>query len=105
MAALLLKSCLSKENHAKIVTNFVPNLINFLSFNVPQWYPESARYYLVSNQTEKAVDTLKWMADMNKAQLPKGKLVEMDACEQRGNVIDLLKPKMRRTTLLFWYIW
>ncbi|XP_035231017.1 synaptic vesicle 2-related protein-like, partial [Stegodyphus dumicola] len=70
-----------------------------------KWYPESARYYLVSNRHEEARKILEKMATMNGTQLPYGHLIEVSQCKRRGRFWDLLSKEYRKSTLLFWYIW
>ncbi|KFM60808.1 Synaptic vesicle 2-related protein, partial [Stegodyphus mimosarum] len=70
-----------------------------------KWYPESARYYLVSNRHEEARKILERMAIMNGTQLPYGHLIEVSQCKRRGRFWDLLSKEYRKSTLLFWYIW
>lgn len=85
-----------------IPLNKIFDFLNFLSF---QWYPESARYFLVSNQYDKANKLLQKMSDMNGKDLPPGKLVHVSECNKRGRIQDLLNKDYRKATLLFWYIW
>ncbi|GFS63839.1 synaptic vesicle 2-related protein, partial [Nephila pilipes] len=69
------------------------------------WYPESARYYLVSNQHDLATRTLEKMAKTNGKELPPGRLAQVGVDIKRGRLSDLLNKSYRRTSLLFWYIW
>ncbi|CAL1283222.1 unnamed protein product [Larinioides sclopetarius] len=69
------------------------------------WYPESARYYLVSNQRDQAIRVLQEMATMNGVDLPPGHLVEVSEEQKRGQVKDLLSKEYRLSSILFWYIW
>ncbi|GFY55962.1 synaptic vesicle 2-related protein [Trichonephila inaurata madagascariensis] len=80
----------------------VPSLIVILSL---KWYPESARYYLVSNQHELATRILEKMAKTNGKELPPGNLAQVGLDIKRGRLSDLLTKSYRRTSLLFWYIW
>ncbi|GBN90340.1 Synaptic vesicle 2-related protein [Araneus ventricosus] len=70
-----------------------------------RWLPESARYYLVSQQPEKAVRQLEELARLNKVEMPKGDLKLPEEDEARGRLWDLLKPEHRVSTLLMWYLW
>ncbi|GFU13803.1 synaptic vesicle 2-related protein [Nephila pilipes] len=72
-----------------------------------RWFPESPRYYLVSQQVEKAQKKLAVMSRMNKVELPKGQLLHYrkNASEERGHFLDLFQPEHRKTILLMWYIW
>ncbi|GFY06947.1 synaptic vesicle 2-related protein [Trichonephila clavipes] len=85
-----------------LVVVSLPSLIVVL---VIKWYPESARYYLVSNQRDRAVKILQQMATMNGTELPPGQLVQMSEEHKRGRVQDLLSKEYRLSSVLFWYIW
>lgn len=80
----------------------VPALLSVLSIKC---YPESARYYLVSNKYKDALKVIKDMASTNKKELPPGQLMPIAECSQRGRITDLLGSGYRRSTLLFWYMW
>ncbi|XP_070204759.1 synaptic vesicle 2-related protein-like isoform X2 [Littorina saxatilis] len=70
------------------------------------WLPESARYDLTRGHYDSAVKTLERIAKENGKPMPLGKLVEPTVeSVKRGRFIDLLKPEMRRTTILLWIIW
>ncbi|CAL8405275.1 unnamed protein product [Arctogadus glacialis] len=69
------------------------------------WFiPESARYNVSAGNTRAAMETLEWIARMNHAAMPPGRLVE-SAQTERGSWRILLSPAFRRTTLLLWYTW
>ncbi|GIY13348.1 synaptic vesicle 2-related protein [Caerostris darwini] len=85
-----------------LVCAAVPSFIVILSL---KWYPESARYYLVSGQQENAERILRKLAETNRAELPPGRLIHVGEEAKRGRIGDLLSPDYRRTSLLFWYIW
>ncbi|GIX93452.1 synaptic vesicle 2-related protein [Caerostris extrusa] len=70
-----------------------------------KWFPESARYYLVSGQRDKAIDILQQMAKMNGCELPPGQLVHVSEEQKLGRVKDLLSKEYRLSSFLFWYIW
>ncbi|GIY42077.1 synaptic vesicle 2-related protein, partial [Caerostris darwini] len=70
-----------------------------------KWFPESARYYLVSGQRDKAIDILQQMAKMNGCELPPGQLVQVSEEQKLGRVKDLLSKEYRLSSILFWYIW
>ncbi|XP_054717899.1 synaptic vesicle 2-related protein-like [Uloborus diversus] len=70
-----------------------------------KWYPESARFFLVSNQHDKAETILQKMAAQNDKDLPPGHLVQISTMAKRGRIQDLLSKEYRRATFLFWYIW
>ncbi|KAL8604650.1 hypothetical protein ACOMHN_013430 [Nucella lapillus] len=70
------------------------------------WLPESARYDLTRGCYDQAVRTLERIAKENGKPMPLGKLVEpVIENVKRGRLVDLLKPEMRRTTILLWIIW
>ncbi|GBL76135.1 Synaptic vesicle 2-related protein [Araneus ventricosus] len=69
-----------------------------------KWYPESARYYLVSHQYNRAVKQLEQMLEMNKVRIPPGRLKKSSKLEERGNLLSLLRKEYRVTTLMLWYI-
>ncbi|GFY51774.1 synaptic vesicle 2-related protein [Trichonephila inaurata madagascariensis] len=80
----------------------LPCLLVIISY---KWYPESARYYLVSGQYERAVDTLQKLSNMNGVDLPSGRLLHVKTQEKRGDLKYLLCKEYRITSLLLWYIW
>ncbi|CAI5446212.1 unnamed protein product [Caenorhabditis angaria] len=73
------------------------------------WLPESARFDMASGNTEKAMETLQEAARMNRVQLPAGKLIASNSnksgAETRGDIVNLLSPDLRKTTILLWIIW
>ncbi|KAG8199266.1 hypothetical protein JTE90_003689 [Oedothorax gibbosus] len=79
----------------------VPSLIVIFSL---KFYPESARYHLVSGQYDKACAIVAKMAGTNRRDLPPGKLVRVEV-KSRGRLRDLLSSEHRRTSLLLWLIW
>jgi len=71
-----------------------------------QWLPESVRFLAASGETEKAMNTLKRIAEVNKRPMLLGRLIVDDMHSvERGRIKDLLIPEMRKTTLLLWFIW
>jgi hypothetical protein len=59
-----------------------------------------------SGQTEKAMTTIKRIADDNGRSMLLGRLIVDDMHPaERGRIKDLLMPEMRKTTLLLWFIW
>ncbi|KAM9328197.1 putative transporter SVOPL isoform 2-T2 [Pholidichthys leucotaenia] len=66
--------------------------------------PESARYNVSAGKVDEAVKTLQWIASMNRASLPPGRLVE-PVLRQRGSWRILLGSSLRRTSFLLWYSW
>ncbi|KAF8793344.1 Synaptic vesicle 2-related protein like [Argiope bruennichi] len=69
-----------------------------------KWYPESARFYLVSHQYSRAVKQLEQMLEMNKVRIPPGRLKKVSQIEERGNLLSLLRKEYIATTLMLWYI-
>lgn len=69
--------------------------------------PESARFLVASGQTDKAIDTLKKVANDNGKPMLLGRLVVDDVVneEKRGQFTDLLLPQLRVTSILLWFIW
>ncbi|GFY38303.1 synaptic vesicle 2-related protein [Trichonephila inaurata madagascariensis] len=82
----------------------LPSLIILFGF---KWFPESPRYYLVSQQPEKALETLERMTRINKTHIPEGNLkpYEKHESKERGRFLNLFQPEHRRSILLMWYIW
>ncbi|CAL1299453.1 unnamed protein product [Larinioides sclopetarius] len=80
----------------------LPSLVGLISL---KWYPESARYYLVSGQYDRAIKVLQRVAKTNDTDLPPGRLVQVIAEEKRGRFKDLLSKEYRLATLLIWFIW
>lgn len=78
-----------------------PSIILIFLF---KYIPESARYNVSAGNVDAAMKTLQWIADMNRASLPPGRLVE-PVVKERGNWRVLLSPSLRRTSLLLWYTW
>ncbi|XP_037077426.1 synaptic vesicle 2-related protein-like [Pollicipes pollicipes] len=70
------------------------------------WLPESARFHAASGQSERALSTLKQLADENGRPMLLGRLTVDDVSTvRRGEIRDLLVPELRSTTLLLWFIW
>uniref|UniRef100_A0A3Q3IV09 Major facilitator superfamily (MFS) profile domain-containing protein n=1 Tax=Monopterus albus TaxID=43700 RepID=A0A3Q3IV09_MONAL len=61
------------------------------------------RSVLTSGNTPAAVETLQWVAKINRASLPPGRLVD-PAVKERGNWRILLSSSFRRTSLLLWFV-
>ncbi|XP_054623463.1 putative transporter SVOPL isoform X2 [Dunckerocampus dactyliophorus] len=78
-----------------------PSIILIFLF---KFIPESARFNVSAGNVQAAVDTLSWIAKMNKVSLPPGRLVE-PVVEKKGNWRVLLGSTLRRTSLLLWYSW
>ncbi|PAV89082.1 hypothetical protein WR25_08937 isoform B [Diploscapter pachys] len=71
------------------------------------WLPESARYYIASGKSDKALAILQKAARENRCQLPSGTLVasHSNTAETRGDFSGLLTSEYRTTSLLLWIIW
>ncbi|GMR50742.1 hypothetical protein PMAYCL1PPCAC_20937, partial [Pristionchus mayeri] len=76
------------------------------------WLPESARFYVAHDKTDKAKEVLGRVARYNNKVLPEGDLVS-DLAEQReekevkktSSILALLKKPLLVTTLLIWLVW
>lgn len=68
------------------------------------WLPESARFDVLSGNTENAMATLRRIAADNGKTMPSGILIA-DKQKNRGRIRDLFTPEYWRTTLLLWFIW
>ena len=70
---------------------------------------ESPKYYLASNDFEKAVQSLTQIAERNRTELPPGRLVKIeedDEEDRRGNVWDLVPNfTYTRLTVLVMFSW
>ena len=84
-----------------LAVSAVPGLIVFL---IRREIPESPRYLLVKGQTERAREVLEQVARANGSSLPNLPLRPIEKTAQPG-AADLLKPGLRRTTLLLWVLW
>lgn len=78
-----------------------PSIILIFLF---RYVPESARYNVSAGNVDAAMKTLQWIANMNRASLPPGRLMEPIERE-RGNWRILLSPSLKRTSLLLWFTW
>ncbi|XP_076861330.1 putative transporter SVOPL [Brachyhypopomus gauderio] len=81
--------------------SIIPSLILIGLF---QFIPESTRFQVSVGNIKGAIDTLNRIANMNQASLPEGELQEPVVTE-RGNVLTLVSPALRRTSILLWYSW
>ncbi|XP_073696158.1 synaptic vesicle 2-related protein-like [Garra rufa] len=68
------------------------------------WLPESARFDVLRGREDKALDTLKYIAAVNRSSVPTGRLIANTQTD-RGRIKDLFIPEYRKTTLLVWFIW
>jgi hypothetical protein len=73
--------------------------------------PESARFHAASGQSDKALATLKKIADQNGKSMLLGRLIvdegQFGSCSpwRRGRFSDLLMPELKWTSFLLWFIW
>ncbi|XP_050728587.1 synaptic vesicle 2-related protein-like [Eriocheir sinensis] len=73
---------------------------------VCEWLPESARFDATSGDSEKALATLKKIAEENGKPMLLGRLIVDDVAQMnRGRIKDLLVQDLKWTTLLLWFIW
>jgi MFS transporter, putative metabolite:H+ symporter len=86
---------------ALLAVSALPGLIIFF---IRRGVPESPRYLLVNGKPEQARDVLGLVARENGVDLGEFSLQPVKPAP-RPRVIDLLRPALRRTTLLLWVIW
>nr|DBA30265.1 TPA: hypothetical protein GDO54_006273 [Pyxicephalus adspersus] len=79
----------------------IPGIILIIVF---RFVPESARFNLSVGRKEAAMETLSWIAKINRSKLPEGTIDEPKV-EKTGSFCDLLDPKYLRTSLQIWIIW
>lgn len=84
-----------------LAVSAVPAFIAILSL---KWYPESVRFYLVSNNLPEVKRALGEMLNANKKKMRLGDLKRVSECLRKGYISDLLVPKFRSSTLLFWFM-
>jgi len=82
----------------------VSALPGILIFFIRREIPESPRYLLVSGKPEQAREVLAQVAAANGRVLPDLPLQSIQLTV-RARATDLLKPNLRRTSLLLWLIW
>ena len=80
----------------------IPGLIIFF---IRRFVPESPRYLAVNGKTEQAAEILRQVARENGRELPAFRLAPPAAPGVKSRSADLLRPALRRTTLLLWLIW
>ncbi|GFU08209.1 synaptic vesicle 2-related protein [Nephila pilipes] len=97
-------SVIMRESGSWRLTLFVTSLPSLIIFFMMRWYPESARYFLVSRQYNRAVKQLEQLLDTNKKRMPPGRLKELGLIKPRGRLADLLSKEYIFTTILLWYI-
>jgi MFS transporter, putative metabolite:H+ symporter len=83
-----------------LAVSALPGLIIFF---IRRDIPESPRYLMVNGKTEQARAVLEQVARANGTNLPDLPLQPMIRTVTRSS--DLLKPELRRTTLLLWVMW
>ncbi|MBN1372236.1 MAG: MFS transporter [Anaerolineaceae bacterium] len=86
---------------ALLAVSALPGLIIFF---IRRHVPESPRYLLVNGKPDEARDVLQLVARENGVQMGEFKLQAMQPAP-RTKISDLLRPALRRTTLLLWLIW
>ncbi len=84
-----------------LAVSAVPGLIIFV---IRRQIPESPRFLLVNGQPEKARAVLELVARTNGTQLPDRPLRPIERTTPPG-ARELLRPGLRRTTLLLWTMW
>lgn len=87
---------------ALLAVSAVPGLIVFL---IRRGVPESPRYLLVNGKTEAAQQVLQLVAEENGRPMPNLRLKPIEKKAAVSRTADLLKPGLRRTTLLLWLMW
>ncbi|KAM6902105.1 synaptic vesicle 2-related protein [Xenentodon cancila] len=68
------------------------------------WLPESPRFDVLTGRREKAISTLRRIANDNGKPMPRGTLMDYKRSD-RGQVKDLFSHQYWKTTLLLWFIW
>lgn len=79
----------------------IPGLIIFF---IRRYIPESPRYLMISGKPEQAAAVLRQVAAENGRTLPDFTLAPLPHTAL-GRLADLLHPRLRRTSLLLWFIW
>lgn len=69
-----------------------------------KWLPESPRYLIAAGEKEKGLEVLQRMAELNKAKLPPGTLIDETENVEHGSILVLFNKEYRLTTLLLWLI-
>lgn len=86
---------------ALLAVSALPGLIIFF---IRREIPESPRFLLVSGQPERARQVLELVARTNGVTLPDVPLLPLEKTAP-PSAAGLLKPELRRTTLLLWVMW
>lgn len=79
----------------------IPGLIIFF---IRRYIPESPRYLMISGKPDQAAAVLRQVAAENGRTLPDFTLAPLPRTAP-GRLADLLHPRLRRTSLLLWFIW
>lgn len=79
----------------------IPGLIIFF---IRRYVPESPRYLLVKGKPEQAAAIVRQVARENGREMPDFELTPL-APAPPTRIQDLLRPQLRRTSLLLWLIW
>ncbi|XP_054739896.1 synaptic vesicle 2-related protein isoform X2 [Anastrepha obliqua] len=69
------------------------------------WLTESARFHTLNGNNEKAVRVLEQIAKDNNRQMLIGRLTVDRETNSPAHMRTLLKPELRKITLLLWFIW
>lgn len=80
----------------------VPGIIIFF---IRRSVPESPRYLMVNGKEQEAIKILRKVAAENGVALPEEIAIEKSVIQKKMGVVELWKPRLRRTTLLLWLIW
>lgn len=84
-----------------LAVSALPGLIIFF---IRRYVPESPRYLLVNGKSEQAAAVLRQVARENGRDLAEFTLAPL-APAPKTRIADLLRPQLRRTSLLLWVIW
>ncbi|KAM5171921.1 putative transporter SVOPL [Mantella aurantiaca] len=87
-----------------IKTEFLPKNCRGYMLPLSQFVPESARFNVSVGRHQAAIDTLSWIAKINRSKMPEGTIDE-PVVENTGSFCDLLDRKYLRTSLQIWVIW
>lgn len=84
-----------------LAVSALPGLIIFF---IRRYVPESPRYLLVNGKSEQAAAVLRQVARENGRDLAEFTLAPLSPAP-KTRIADLLRPQLRRTSLLLWVIW
>lgn len=82
----------------------IPAISAVIILFIRLYIPESPRFLLVKGKTEQATQVLMQVARENGRDLPDFQLKPLTSTT-RSAVTDILKPELRRKTILLWVIW